>query len=134
MKKHISVANAAPPPKTARYSHAVQAGGFLHVTGQLPIDPDHPDAPLPPTIEAQTDLSLLNIERIVQASGYSLKDTVFVRIYLADFDRDYVAMNSVFHRYYDDETTMPGRTTVGVARLGRGALIEIDMVLFREPV
>lgn len=133
MKKHISVANAAPPPKTARYSHAVQAGGFLHVTGQLPIDPDRPDAPLPPTIEAQTELSLLNIERIVQASGYSLKDTVFVRIYLADFDRDYVAMNSVFHRYYDDETTMPGRTTVGVARLGRGALIEIDMVLFREP-
>lgn len=133
MKKHISVANAAPPPKTARYAHAVQAGGFLHVTGQLPIDPDRPDAPLPPTIEAQTELSLLNIERIVQASGYSLKDTVFVRIYLADFDRDYVAMNSVFHRYYDDETTMPGRTTVGVARLGRGALIEIDMVLFREP-
>ncbi|MDD3446153.1 MAG: RidA family protein [Zavarzinia sp.] len=132
MKQHITVADAAPPPKTARYSHAVKAGGFLHVTGQLPIDPDKPDAPLPPSIEAQTELSMLNITRIVEGSGYSLKDTVFVRIFLADFDRDYVGMNSVFHRYYDDEATMPGRTTVGVARLGRGALVEIDMVLWRE--
>ena len=131
MKQHITVADAAPPPKTARYSHAVKAGGFLHVTGQLPIDPDKPDAPLPPSIEAQTELSMLNITRIVEGSGYSLKDTVFVRIFLADFDRDYVGMNSVFHRYYDDEATMPGRTTVGVARLGRGALVEIDVVAVR---
>ncbi|PWR19481.1 RidA family protein [Zavarzinia aquatilis] len=132
MKQHITVADAAPPPKTARYSHAVKAGGFLHVTGQLPIDPANPAAPLPPDIETQTELSMLNIRRIVAAAGYDLTDTVFVRIFLADFDRDYVGMNSVFHRYYDDDATMPGRTTVGVAKLGRGALVEIDMVLFRE--
>ncbi|MFZ2869120.1 RidA family protein [Zavarzinia sp.] len=132
MKQHITVADAAPPPRTARYSHAVKAGGFLYVTGQLPIDPDNPAAPLPPTIEAQTELAMLNIRRIVAAAGYGLEDTVFVRIFLAEFERDYVGMNSVFHRYYDDDAVMPGRTTVGVARLGRGALVEIDMVLFRQ--
>lgn len=56
---------------------------------------------------------------------------MFARIFLAEFDRDYAAMNSVFHRYYDDAATLPSRTTVGVARLGRGALVEIDLTLFK---
>ena len=131
-KTHYHVANAAPSPKTARYSHAVKAGGFLHVTGQLPVDPDAPDAPLPDTIEKQTELSFLNLERILAAAGYAFTDTVFVRIYLADFDRDYAGFNTIYHRYFDDDATMPGRTTFGVARLGRGALVEIDMVLYQD--
>ena len=129
MTRYINAPKAAPPPKTARYSHAVEAGGFLHVTGQLPIDPDNPAAPLPPTIEAQVELSFRNLILIVEAAGYRLSDAVFVRIYLADFDRDYAGLNAVYHRYFDDDAAMPGRTTVGVAKLGRAALVEIDMVL-----
>jgi reactive intermediate/imine deaminase len=130
-KRHIMAEGAAPPPKTARYSHAVEAGGWLYVTGQLPVNPDDPAAPLPEGITAQTELAFRNLEIILAASGYAFSDTVFARIFLSDFDRDYAAMNAVFHRYYDDDATMPSRTTVGVARLGRAALVEIDLVLYQ---
>ena len=132
MARYVTVEAAAPPPRTARYSHAVEAGGALYVTGQLPIDPDHPDAPLPPSIEAQTELVFRNLTLIVEAAGYRLADTVFARIFLSDFDRDYAGLNAVYHTYFDDDARMPARTTVGVARLGRGALVEIDLILARS--
>lgn len=132
MTRYIEVRTAAPPPRTARYSHAVEANGFLYVTGQLPVDPDHPDAELPGTIEAQTELVFRNLILVVEASGYTLSDTIFVRIYLSDFDNDYVGLNTVYHRYFADDATLPGRTTVGVAKLGRDALVEIDLTLARR--
>jgi 2-iminobutanoate/2-iminopropanoate deaminase len=132
VNRYIKVESAAPPPKTARYSHAVEAGGALYVTGQLPIDPDNPSAPLPETIEQQSELSFVNLKRIVNAAGYDLSDTVFVRIFLSHFDRDYVGLNSVYHRYFNDDDAMPARTTVGVAKLGRNALVEIDLILVRR--
>lgn len=127
------VPDAAPSPATARYSHAVAAGGWLHVTGQLPVHPDQPDAPLPEGIEAQTELCFLNFQRILAHCGYDLADTVFARIFLREFQRDYVGLNRVFHRHFDDDATLPARTTVGVAYLGRDALVEIDLVLYRAP-
>ncbi|MFC5069927.1 RidA family protein [Flaviflagellibacter deserti] len=132
MPRYIKVAGAAPSPKTVRYSHAVEAGGLLHVTGQLPIDPDNPDAPLPTSIEEQTELAFRNLDLIVEAAGYSLSNTAFVRIFLTEFDRDFAGMNSVYHRYFNDDARMPGRTTVGVAKLGRNALVEIDLVVERQ--
>ncbi len=109
--------------------HAVEAGGTLYVTGQLPIDPDDPDSSLPDSIEAQVELVFRNLILIVEAAGYRLRDAVFARIYLTNFDRDYVGLNAVYHRHFNDHSAMPGRTTVGVTRLGRGALVEIDLVL-----
>jgi reactive intermediate/imine deaminase len=129
MPRYIKVPEAAPPPRTVRYSHAVEAGGLLHVTGQLPIDPADAQAALPATIEEQTELVFLNLDLIAKASGYRLSDAVFVRIFLCDFPRDFAGMNAVYHRYFDDDDALPARTTVGVAALGRGALVEIDMVL-----
>jgi reactive intermediate/imine deaminase len=129
MPRYIKVAQAAPPPRTVRYSHAVEAGGLLHVTGQLPIDPSDAQAPPPATIEEQTELVFLNLDLIAKASGYRLADTVFVRIFLCDFHRDFAGMNAVYHRYFNDDDALPARTTIGVAALGRGALVEIDMVL-----
>jgi reactive intermediate/imine deaminase len=130
-KTHHHVPNAAPSPKTARYSHCVEAGGWLYVTGQLPVDPDDPEAPLPATIQEQTELSFRNLERILAHAGYRFADTVFARIFLSDFDADYPGLNEVFHRYYADNATMPSRTTVGVAKLGRGAKVEIDLVCYK---
>lgn len=129
MTRYIKVKTAAPPPKTAGYSHAVEANGFLYVTGQLPIDPNDPDAALPASIEQQTELVFRNLALIVEASGYALSDTVFARIYLSHFERDYVGLNSVYHRYFSDDKAFPARTTIGVARLGRDALVEIDLTL-----
>jgi enamine deaminase RidA (YjgF/YER057c/UK114 family) len=115
-----------------KYHHATEADGWLYVTGQLPVDPADPAASLPEGIEAQTDLTFRNLVTIVEAAGFSLADTVFVRIYLSDFDRDYDGLNRVVYRYFADDAAVPSRTTVGVARLGRGALVEIDLVLHRS--
>lgn len=130
-KTHHHVSDAAPSPKTARYSHCVEAGGWLYVTGQLPVDPDAPDAPLPETIQAQAELSFRNLWLILEHAGYCFADTVFARIFLSDFDTDFRGFNEVFHRYYAEDSTMPGRTTVGVAKLGRGAKVEIDLVCYK---
>ena len=129
--KHLIAPDAAPAPPTAKYSHAVQAGPFLYVTGQLPCDPDDPGAALPEGIGAQTRMSFKNLERILRHAGYEFSDTVFARIYLTDLERDYPGMNQVFLEYYADDDRLPGRTTVGVTALARGALVEIDLVLYR---
>ena len=132
MMRYITVPTAPPPPKGARYSHAVEAGGFLYVTGQLPVDPADPDADLPAGIEAQTEMTLHNLKLVVEAAGFRLADTVFARIYLKEFERDYARMNAVYARQFGDDERMPGRTTVGVTRLARDALVEIDLVLVRS--
>ena len=131
MIRRIVSQRAAPSPASARYSHAVEANGTLYVTGQLPVDPDEPAAAPPEGIVAQTELVFRNLALIVDDAGYALADTVFARIYLAHFERDYVGFNSVFHRHFADPAGLPARTTVGVAKLGRGALVEVDLTLAR---
>jgi len=130
-KIHHVVPDASPPPPSSRYSHAVQAAGWLHVAGQLPIDPDRPEHPPPAGIEAQAECCFENVNRILRHAGYALSDTVFVRIYLTAFERDFAAFNAVYARHFPDGRPLPSRTTVGVAQLGRDALVEIDLVCFR---
>ncbi len=132
MPKRHFVPDAPPPPKGVKYHHATESAGWLYVTGQLPADPTSPSSPFPKGIEAQAEQTFRNLITIVEAAGYSLADTVFVRIYLADFDRDFDGFNTVYHKYFADDRAVPSRTTVGVARLGRGALVEIDLVLHKE--
>lgn len=132
MTRYIKVEAAAPSPKTAHYSHAVETGGLLFITGQLPVDPEHPDAPLPLSIGAQTELVFRNLILITEASGYKLADTVFARIYLSHFNEDYEGLNAVFHRHFGDNDRLPSRTTVGVAKLGRDARVEIELILARD--
>lgn len=130
IKRHL-VAAAPPAPQGVVYHHATEADGWLYVTGQLPADPSAPQAPFAPTIEAQATQTFANLVTIVEAAGYALKDAVFVRVYLSDFDRDFDGFNRVYHRFFPDAEAAPSRTTVGVARLGRGALVEVDLVLYR---
>jgi reactive intermediate/imine deaminase len=133
-KTHHVVPDASPPPPSSLYSHAVEAAGWLYVTGQLPTDPDAPAAVLAEGIEAQAAFCFENLTRILKHAGYGYEDAVFVRIYLSDFDRDFARFNTVYARHFaQDSARLPARTTVGVARLGRGALVEIDMVCYRRP-
>jgi len=127
-----SVDGAPPPPAGVHYHHATRAGPFLYVTGQLPTDPDAPSAAFADGIEAQAERVFRNLEIIVSSAGFGWRDTVFARIYLTDFDRDFSEFNSVYHRVFSEKTFAPSRTTVGVARLGRGALVEVDLVLYKE--
>jgi 2-iminobutanoate/2-iminopropanoate deaminase len=131
LMRYLIVPNAAPAPKSARYSHAVEVNGLLFVTGQLPVDPANPEGYLPPGIEAQTEMAFRNLGLILTAAGFELRNTAFARVYLKEFERDYPGMNAVYLRHFSDDTRLPGRTTVGVTKLGRDALVEIDLIVGR---
>ena len=119
----------APKP-VAPYSHAVEAGPFVFVTGQLATDPDDDSTAIPHGIEAQTRKVMDNLARVLGGCGMSFANAVFARIYLTDFKRDYAPMNAIFSSYFTDGRR-PGRTTVGVTDLARGGIVEIDLIAFR---
>jgi reactive intermediate/imine deaminase len=120
----------APKP-VAPYSHAVEAGGFVFVTGQLATDPDDDSLPIPPGIEAQTLKVMDNLNRVLMGCGLTFANVVCVRIFLTDFNGDYAKMNEIFSTYFAPERR-PARTTVGVTALARGGIVEIDMIAVRS--
>lgn len=118
------------PRPVAPFSHAVEADGWIFVTGQMPTDPDNPDAPLPEGIVAQTRRVMDNLTIILQGIGLALENVTMIRIYLTDFDGDYAAMNETYVSYFE-QGKLPARTTVGVTGLAVGAKVEIDMIARR---
>jgi reactive intermediate/imine deaminase len=121
---------AQGPKPVAAYSHVVELDGWLFVTGQLPTGLDDDKAALPDGIEAQTRKVMENLRIVLGQVGAALKDAVQVRIFLTDFDRDYDRMNEIYREYFAADK-LPARTTVGVTRLARGGLIEIDVIAWR---
>jgi reactive intermediate/imine deaminase len=119
----------APRP-VAPYSHAVEAGNFVFVTGQLATDADNDDLPLPEGIEAQTVKVMGNLQRVLNSLELDLSHVVSVRVFLTEFNRDYAAMNALYASYFPADRR-PARTTVGVTGLARGGIIEIDMIAAR---
>ncbi|WP_296589634.1 RidA family protein [Roseibium sp.] len=119
----------APQP-VAPFSHAVEADGWVFVTGQMPTDPDQPDAPLPDGVEAQTIRVMENLKLVLEGVGLALENVTFMRVYLTEFKRDYQAMNETYRSFFP-EGKLPGRTCVGVTGLAVDALVEIDLVARR---
>ena len=122
----LMVPGAPPPPPTAPYSHAVRAGDFLFVTGQLPTDPRTGDRVVAGGIEEQTHQVMRNLTTVLAGAGTGLDRVAFARVYLVNF-ADYPAMNRVYASYFAPGR-LPGRTCVGVTGLALGALVEIDLV------
>jgi 2-iminobutanoate/2-iminopropanoate deaminase len=123
----LTVPGAPPPPPTAAYSHAVRAGDYLFVTGQLGVDPKS-NALVPGGAEEQTKQIMRNLETVLKGAGTSLERTVMARIYLVNFAADYPAMNKIYASYFKDGR-YPSRTTVGVTNLALGAAVEIDLIV-----
>ena len=121
---------ADAPKPVAPYSHAVEAGPFLFVTGQLATDPDDDALPVPPGIAAQTHKVMDNLARVLKGCGLSFANVVQVRIFLTDFNGDYAKMNEIYATYFTADRR-PARTTVGVTALARGGVVEIDMIAMR---
>lgn len=120
------------PPSVSPSSHAVEADGFVFLTGQFPRDLDDPEAPLPEGIAAQTTRTMGNLARALGALGLGLGDLVSVRVYLSAFGRDYAAMNEAYATCLPPGGR-PVRTCIGVTALVRGALIEVEAVAKRPP-
>ncbi|MBK0398569.1 RidA family protein [Limibaculum sp. M0105] len=121
---------AGGPRPVAPFSHAVEADGWVFLTGQMPTDPAAPDAPLPAGIEAQTRRVMENLRVVLGGLGLDLSHVIQCRCYLTEFERDYAAFNAVYQSFFPPDRR-PARTTVGVTALAVGALVEIDMVARR---
>ena len=120
---------AAPEP-VAPFSHAVEADGWVQLTGQMPTDPDDPSKPLPDGIEAQTRRVMDNLALVLGEIGLGLEHVTSARAFLTHFERDYAGLNEVYASYFPADRR-PARTCVGVSALARGALVEIDMIARR---
>ncbi len=121
--------SGAPDP-VAPFSHAVEADGWVFVTGQMPFSGTSIDAPYPEGIEAQTHQVMKNLQTVLQGIGLTLANVLQVRVYLTRFEQDYAAMNAAYATWFP-AGRRPARTCVGVSGLAKGALIEIDMVARR---
>lgn len=123
----LNIAGVPPPPPTAAYSHAVRAGDYLFVTGQLGVDPKT-GALVPGGATEQAQQIMRNLETVLRGAGTSFDRVVMVRIYLVNFAADYPAVNKVYSGYFK-AGRFPARTTVGVTNLALAAAVEIDLIV-----
>ena len=120
----ISTPPARPAPAAiGPYSQAIAAGGLVHCSGQIAIDPST-GALIQGDVAAQTERVLQNLAAVLAAAGTDLSRAVKCTVYLKNM-ADFAAMNAVYTRHFPGDAP-PARATVGVAELPRGALVEID--------
>lgn len=115
------------PAAIGPYSQAIEASGFVYVSGQLPIDPNtgtFPDG----GIKEQTRQSILNAQAILNSAGLELVNVVKTTVLLADIS-DFTSMNEVYSEYFKEP--FPARSAFAVKALPKGALVEIEMVAAR---
>jgi len=127
MVKEIVFTDKAPKP-IGPYSQAVKVGGWLYISGQIPLDPSTGEV-VEGGVESQTRRVLENIKAILEAAGYTINDVVKVTVYLVDLN-DFQAFNKVYSEYFSNH--YPARTTVQVSALPRNARIEIDVIAYRD--
>jgi len=112
------------PAAIGPYSQAVVAGNFLFTAGQIPIDPATGQI-VPGDVTAQTERVLRNLAAVLENAGASWSDVVKTTVYLQDM-ADFPRVNEVYGRVMGE--ARPARSTVQVAGLPRGVLVEIDAV------
>jgi len=123
--KAVVRTEAAPAPfQGAPYSQAIRSGGFVFVSGQLALKPGARELS-GGSIEEQTEQVFANLRAILEEAGTGLDRLVKTTVFLQNLD-DFQGMNSVYTKYVGG--TPPARSTVEVARLPSGALVEIEAI------
>ena len=125
MLDFITLPNELPP--VAPYSHAVRAGDFLFVTGQLSEDPNTGEI-IKGTIEEQTRQVMANLDKVLAHVNTDFSKVVMTRIFVTDF-RYYETVNEIYASYFD-AARRPSRTTVGVTGLAGYGDVEIDLIVY----
>jgi 2-iminobutanoate/2-iminopropanoate deaminase len=124
-EKTVVRTEAAPAPfQGAPYSQAIAANGLVFVSGQLALKPGDKDLS-GGSIEEQTEQAFVNLRAILEAAGSGLDRLVKTTVFLQNLD-DFQGMNSVYTRHVGERP--PARSTVEVARLPSGALVEIEAI------
>jgi 2-iminobutanoate/2-iminopropanoate deaminase len=122
--KEVIRTEAAPAPfQGAPYSQAIRAGGFVFVAGQLGLKPDHGE--ITGTIQEQTEQVFANLRAILEAAGTNLDALVKTTVFLTDLG-DFQGMTEVYAKHVGESA--PARSTIEVAALPSGALVEIEAI------
>lgn len=122
--KHIINTENAPAP-IGPYSQAVKCGHMLYTSGQIPIDPAT-GIMVSGGVREQAIRVLENLKNVLEAAGCTFDDVIKTTVFLADM-ADFPIVNPVYAEYFGEDNA-PARSTVQVAGLPMGALVEIELV------
>ncbi|MCI6702969.1 MAG: RidA family protein [Prevotellaceae bacterium] len=125
MKKALNTSNA--PAAIGPYSQAIETGGMIFLSGQLPIDPSTGAFP-EGGIKEQTRQSLLNAKAILESEGLDLSNVVKTTVLLSDI-ANFADMNEVYAEFFGQP--FPARSAFAVKDLPKGALVEIECIAAR---
>lgn len=123
--KVISTQNA--PAAIGPYSQALDLGGMVFVSGQIPVDPA--TGAIPEDVQDQARQSLANLKAILAEAGLTMADVVKTVVFLADLD-DFAAVNEVYAQAFAQP--FPARSCVQVAGIPKGAKVEIECIAVRK--
>src|SRR3954467_11061804 len=122
-KSVVRTENAPAPFQGAPYSQAIRAGDYVFVSGQIGLKPDHGE--LTGSIEEQTEQVFANLRAILEEAGSGLDRLVKTTVFLVDLG-DFAGTHEVYARHAGEQP--PARSTVEVAKLPSGALVEIEAI------
>ncbi|MDC3014172.1 RidA family protein [Alphaproteobacteria bacterium] len=122
--EHLTFSNA--PERVGPFSHAVKAGDFLFVTGQMPTQKNDKTKLVFGGIEIQTKQVMENLKNVLNEANSNFDKVIFARVYLVNF-QDFDKMNAVYESYFS-KNKLPARTCIGVTGLAVGASVEIDLI------
>ena len=122
MRKEVIVVDKLPNP-TLPYSHAVKAGNFLFIAGQVGVDPANSKLK-GSTIGEQTEQALTNMANVLKAAGSSMEHVVKTTVFISDF-KDFEEMNKAYAKFFP--ANQPARSTVQVV-LYDGFKVEIEAI------
>ncbi|PYZ96184.1 reactive intermediate/imine deaminase [Alteribacter lacisalsi] len=126
-RKTEPVATANAPGAIGPYSQGITINGLVYTSGQIGLDPETGE--MADGVEAQTHQVMKNVEAVLQAGGSSLKHAVKLTIFLQNMD-DFAKVNEIYASYLEEP--YPSRSAVEVAKLPKGALIEIEAIGVQE--
>ena len=115
------------PKAIGPYSQAIEAGGFVYTSGQIPLDPET-GVLKGGDIKEQTRQVIKNLDAVLSAAGVGASDVVKTMCFLQSMD-DFGAFNEVYAQYF---TSKPARSCVEVSKLPKGALVEIEAVAVKQ--
>lgn len=125
MRNIVTSENA--PKAIGPYSAAIQTDGFVFCSGQLGLDPVSGEL-VSGEVEAQTRQALTNLKHVLEAAGSSLEQVVKTTVFLKDM-ADFPKMNAVYGEFFAAQP--PARSTIAVAGLPKGGLVEIEALALR---
>jgi 2-iminobutanoate/2-iminopropanoate deaminase len=127
MQDRRAVSTPTAPAAIGPYSQAIVHAGLVWCSGQVALDPTTKEL-VPGGIEAETRQVMKNLGQVLSAAGASFEQVLKTTVYLQSMD-DFAAMNAIYGTFFPAERgAPPARATVEVAKLPKGARVEIDCV------